>query len=619
MSKKILKSELSSSEYYQTGQNKYLSNLLELNPEDFMLCSASTEKFARNLRDFYSYRILSNPYHLVARSQALKNIAAEGLIDDILTQTRKIENNGRKFKKRKFKLNSESCPWCALIKKFKQGYSQTDGISFQTRNSVTGAHLWFHIIAFKLFRFINTNIRQKHKRLGPRNREYKRQPEYDILAGSLRFTKVGFCAFLELLEEILPSEVQRASIDKVDYIRFEAADRLFLNQVQLRTFVEKIPALGNGQIPFYNVVSEPAADYKSESPIEIFLVKNNQQLTLKNTVGNYRNHHEIDLTDALVRSTGVITSTDNLYTFGDFYNSDDFYIGPQGTLISPRLGDRKQAIVVEDLEPALEISLDDAFNLTSMGNGNYWHSLIENLPRILEVGDINNIIWDFRAPKELTRFLYGICTKKKIHNFIEGKNYLIRELRSLPLAIVSKEPLLTNPQNISIFNEDLIKKFREDICKPYFAKELNSSQRELKVFIVRKSLHRNSDLSLLQDMLERTGFLSIDPAKLTLGEQAEIFGRAKIVVGAAGANWANMIFCREGTQIINLCDEKLAPASIFGHLAHIFNLEFKSVGFPSLWKAQSHSHWLNTPEAFLQSGFYADKNLSTSAYQEIIQ
>jgi len=52
--------------------------------------------------------------------------------------------------------------------------------------------------------------------------------------------------------------------------------------------------------------------------------------------------------------------------------------------------------------------------------------------------------------------------------------------------------------------------------------------------------------------LLKRGFESVDCGKLSVQEQAEVFGAAEVVVGAHGAALTNLVFCRPGIRVVEL-------------------------------------------------------------------
>ena len=80
-------------------------------------------------------------------------------------------------------------------------------------------------------------------------------------------------------------------------------------------------------------------------------------------------------------------------------------------------------------------------------------------------------------------------------------------------------------------------------------------------------------------MLSERGFESVDCGKMSVQEQAEVFGSAEVVVGAHGAALTNLVFCRPGTLVVELfspayvnpCYRDLCMAAGLRHAAVIGN------------------------------------------------
>lgn len=71
------------------------------------------------------------------------------------------------------------------------------------------------------------------------------------------------------------------------------------------------------------------------------------------------------------------------------------------------------------------------------------------------------------------------------------------------------------------------------------------------------------------------------PGELTLREQISAFMAADVVVGPAGAGFANMLFCRPGTTVIMLTRDRNVNPSHFGIAAHALGLRLICLaGFP---------------------------------------
>lgn len=77
-----------------------------------------------------------------------------------------------------------------------------------------------------------------------------------------------------------------------------------------------------------------------------------------------------------------------------------------------------------------------------------------------------------------------------------------------------------------------------------------------KLYIARSSNARNgraiNNEDQFIDLLEKYGFESVLPEKLSLTEQAQLFASADVVVASHGAGLTNSVFCKPGTTIVEL-------------------------------------------------------------------
>lgn len=85
-------------------------------------------------------------------------------------------------------------------------------------------------------------------------------------------------------------------------------------------------------------------------------------------------------------------------------------------------------------------------------------------------------------------------------------------------------------------------------------RESASSAAPEKIYISRNDSRRKRVLGedALIDLLARNGFAVLELAKLSLTEQISAFAKARVVVGAKGAGLTNLIYCAEGTRVIEL-------------------------------------------------------------------
>ena len=94
----------------------------------------------------------------------------------------------------------------------------------------------------------------------------------------------------------------------------------------------------------------------------------------------------------------------------------------------------------------------------------------------------------------------------------------------------------------------------------------------------RKSGHRllAGEEELIRRLLELK-FAVVDLAELDFMDQAALFFRAEIVIGAAGAGWANLIFSPEGTRVLSLIGIDAAPWDMHEVIARDFGLNYQQL------------------------------------------
>jgi capsular polysaccharide biosynthesis protein len=74
----------------------------------------------------------------------------------------------------------------------------------------------------------------------------------------------------------------------------------------------------------------------------------------------------------------------------------------------------------------------------------------------------------------------------------------------------------------------------------------------------RRRIHNHA---ALEPVLERLGFVTIHLEDYTVAEQARIFNGARVIFGAHGSGFANVVFCRPGATLVELFDPDPARTS----------------------------------------------------------
>ncbi len=205
------------------------------------------------------------------------------------------------------------------------------------------------------------------------------------------------------------------------------------------------------------------------------------------------------------------------------------------------------------------------------GNSNYWHWLFDVLPRLKILDnklDYSNIDY-FLFPDFKERFqretleLLNIPSSK----IISSKAY--RHIEAKKIIAVDHPYVLKNNPTLEIQN---IPHWILNFLKSEFLKVNQEKKFPQKFYIDRsdsKSNHRYLRKVLNEDevknFLINKGFSIIALSELSFLDQINLFHNAKEIVGLHGAGFANLIFSKPGTFVLEFKSEIAAP--VIGNLA----------------------------------------------------
>ena len=99
-----------------------------------------------------------------------------------------------------------------------------------------------------------------------------------------------------------------------------------------------------------------------------------------------------------------------------------------------------------------------------------------------------------------------------------------------------------------------------------------------KIYINRKdatSLRYIINRTEVEKTLENYGFLSLTMSDYNFSDQVALFNNAKEVVGLHGAGFANIIFCKPGTKIIEMRSN--SAGDVIKNLAITNNLNYQDI------------------------------------------
>jgi capsular polysaccharide biosynthesis protein len=178
----------------------------------------------------------------------------------------------------------------------------------------------------------------------------------------------------------------------------------------------------------------------------------------------------------------------------------------------------------------------------SRGAGNYGHFLVEMLPRaamarqmvrgfeptyVVHKSDILPVVRDamdaIGIPRDAMRPTTGVPTRYESLLVLDG---------------------LTHH---GIYQSPLCARILSDLA----AKAPRGPYK--RIFVRRRATTRPLvNEAAVEAVLKSRGFIAVDPARMTLGEQVTLFKGARLVVGALGAAMTNLAFCDQGARVVVL-------------------------------------------------------------------
>ena len=217
------------------------------------------------------------------------------------------------------------------------------------------------------------------------------------------------------------------------------------------------------------------------------------------------------------------------------------------------------------------------------GNENYWHWIFDVLPRL---GICENMIKTesidfFLLPNNTRNFqkeslkILGIPEKKQISS-VSFRHIVTRDLYVTSHPTVLTGNASNDIQDMPRWISDWLKsKFIQNNKKnnKKFSKKIYLDRSDSKSNI--KSLRSITNEDEVKNFLTKEGFQMLKLGELHFEDQVSAFNNAEVVVGLHGAGFANLSFCKSGTNVV-----ELKPNSrdiVIKNLAIKNNLIYKSI------------------------------------------
>ena len=258
--------------------------------------------------------------------------------------------------------------------------------------------------------------------------------------------------------------------------------------------------------------------------------------------------------------------------------------GPSFQHRNPKNADVTENIVFQKGTPKLKKRLrGSVFSLLTGGGGNanYWHWLFDVLPRlkILESKEKIDEIDFFLFPDIYQKYQVESLDILKIPKKKRISSKIYRHIQTNMAISVDHPYVIKNDPSNEIQNLPrwIIEYLRERFLNVDSKKNLPK-----KVYIDRSDSNSNhshlrkiKNETEVQEFLIKKGFSIISLSNLSFEDQINLFKNATDIVGLHGAGFANIIFCKSNTKVLEL--KPIHAGKVIANLANNSYLDYKDI------------------------------------------
>lgn len=587
MGRKLL--NIQADDWFENAHLEYVENLLTSITHSAIPRKPEEAKFFSDLHLFYSYRVLHNTKIKSDRALLISSIKKSMIWNELIAKHENLDITVVSISAPSAKPLSRGARFSHYVAEFFYPIYKKMDDTLRSNQAI--------VFLIKLIK--TPRIRHQPQSLLRARVRHKVEIEGYV------FDKIEIVALIEVMLLVAESEAAKNVLENTRLLFDLAPDRIWFEHALLRsTYSVKNGGdeINGAETPYdiFRIKEDSIQSTDVTIVVKTYLVEKDVTLFFQNKIGVLKPQlPREDECLAINKLSLTLKKGNTLLTQGEFYSTTDLFIGPIGINLVNLDADGLVA-----LKHGSFVAYDGEFPpflLSSAGISNYWHALIDSLPRLVLLDDYRPIILMGEPSSEIVGLIKMLKPHAKIYTYPHSGVIINSVIRS-PLSVLSKEPFWNG--EAPSFDVSTLLKFRGELLKTFSGRSDGKSDSYAdKVFLIRSSTHRTSEIGNFKKLLEGEGFLAINPSELNIVEQAEMFSRAKVIVGEVGAAWANLIFCAPGTRVFSLCAKSSAPTPLFGGFAHILGLDFFPIAFPDGWSFDPQNHWNNTPEAYFQSGF----------------
>jgi glycosyltransferase involved in cell wall biosynthesis len=219
--------------------------------------------------------------------------------------------------------------------------------------------------------------------------------------------------------------------------------------------------------------------------------------------------------------------------------------------------------------------MTEAIHVAARSSGNYFHWLVEYLPRLLNAleGGAHRdapLLIPVGLPKTMIRALeivndgeFPVCTIPQNAAVQVDKLYVpsmhsfIVDGLGLPLSQIGA----LSARHLQFLRNKVLHNI---------ARSGNANELPRKIYLSRgkrgRALSNERDI---ENALHRIGFQSVDPVTMSFEEQVRLFRDAEVIIGPSSAALANIIFCERDPIVLSLIAAHNADFGIYANLLQV--------------------------------------------------
>lgn len=239
------------------------------------------------------------------------------------------------------------------------------------------------------------------------------------------------------------------------------------------------------------------------------------------------------------------------------------------------------------MNPSHAVHLPEAILLSGRSALNYYHWLIEYLPKFLEIeakGGLDGVplLVSDRMPIQHYEALHALLGKD--HPIVYMNPWMLASVETL--HIPSFSTYVPDDFDSPLWKAGVVSKRHVEFLRTRFLPTAGGASETgwgRRIFVSRS---RNAGRAMSNEVAivaaaRRAGFRVVFPELMSFDEQVACFHGADVIMGPTGAAFSNVVFCRPGTRVFGLTSERNAAFCNFANLASTVGCDFVNVTGPN--------------------------------------